>query len=146
MKSKLLRVALATCVVMAGMTAQSVSAETQAEIQARLERQLSKTSASYAIPTAPPGMVPMTVYVPAQALHALPMAAPVAPPVPPHTHAPMPPQAAQTINATHCSVNDVAVLTKDAPSCQKAGGKVVAERASFEIPNCGLIKTQPVCP
>ncbi len=78
---------------------------------------------------APPGMVPMIVYVPAQQMQ------PAA--VPPHTHAPMPPQAAQTINATHCSINDVAVLTKDAPSCQKAGGKVVTERATFSVQICG---------
>ncbi len=70
-------------------------------------------------PTAPPGMVPMIVYVPAQQMQA---------PIPPHTHAP---QAAQTIDATHCSINDVAVLTQNAPSCEKAGGRVVAERASF---------------
>ncbi len=84
--------------------------------------------ASFAIPTqplaVPPGMVPMIVYVPAQQMQA---------PIPPHAHAP---QAAQTINATHCSVNDVAVLTKDAPSCQKAGGKVVEERASFSETDC----------
>ncbi len=76
----------------------------------------------------PPGMVPMIVYVPAQQMHSQPMAAPAAPPVAPHTHAP---QAALTINATHCSINDVGMLTKDVPSCQKAGGKVVAEKASF---------------
>ncbi len=74
---------------------------------------------------APPGMVPMIVYVPAQQMQ------PAA--VPPHSHAPMPPKAAQTIVGTHCSINDVAVLTKDAPSCQKAGGKVVAERTRFKF-------------
>ncbi len=93
---------------------------------------------TYAVPTqlaptlaAPPGMVPMIVYVPAPTQYRQPMAVPVAPPVAPHTHAPQPPRAAQTIQATHCSINDVDVLTQDAPSCEKAGGKVVAERASF---------------
>ncbi len=84
---------------------------------------------TFAIPTqplaAPPGMVPMIVYVPAQQMQ------PAA--VAPHIHAPTPPQAAQTINVTHCSINDVAVLTKDAPSCQKAGGVVKKERASFAM-------------
>ncbi len=85
----------------------------------------------------PPGMVPMIVYVPAQQMQ---------PAVPPHTHAPTPPQAAQKLSATHCSINDVAVLTQDAPSCQKAGGKVVAERASFRINKvCKSGKTQYLC-
>ncbi len=87
----------------------------------------------YSIPAqplaVPPGMVPMIVYVPAQQIQSQPMAAPVAP----HTHAPTPPQAARTIEGTHCSINDVDVLTQDPPSCEKAGGKVVAEKASFPI-------------
>ncbi len=140
MNSKLLTTALATCLMMVGVTAQPSFAETPAGARLMapflmMDRYVTH-AAQYGIPSTPPGMVPMTVYVPAQALHALPMAAPVAPPVPPHTHAPMPPQAAQTINATHCSINDVAVLTQDAPSCTKAGGKVVAEKASFAFPFC----------
>ncbi len=84
--------------------------------------------AFFGLPTtplsAPPGMVPMIIYVPAQQMQA---------PIPPHTHAPQ----AATIEGTHCLINDVAVLTQDAPSCEKAGGKVVAERALFENPSSG---------
>ncbi len=117
MISRLIKTALATCLVMAGMTAQSFSLERQLAQQLRAEW--------WSIPTAPPGMVPMVVYVPAQQMQ------PTA--IPPHTHAP---QAAQTIDATHCSINDVAVLTQDVPSCEKAGGTVVKERASFGYSKC----------
>ncbi len=82
---------------------------------------------TFSIPTqalaALPGMVPMIVYVPAQQMPHQSITAPF----PPHSHAP----AAQSIEATHCSINDVDVLTQDSPSCAKAGGQVVAERASF---------------
>ncbi len=130
MASKLAKTALATCLVFGASGVGSVYAEETWHMKEGAAQQ-----AFFAIPTAPPGMVPMIVYVPAQQMHGQPMAAPVQP-IPPHTHAP---QAAQTIDATHCSINDVAVLTQDAPSCEKAGGEVVAERASF-----GHCKSHPL--
>ncbi len=107
MKSKLLKTALVTCLAVAGPT--HVFADNLAAELIPFPR------LHFAIPTTPPGMIPMTVYVPAQQMQA---------PIPPHTHA-------QKINVTHCLVSDVAVLTQDAPSCEKAGGTVVKERASF---------------
>ncbi len=119
MKSKLLKTALAACLV--------VSVSGVGTVYAQDDMRKAQAAVQFSLPTAPPGMVPMIVYVPAQQMYGQPMAAPVQP-VPPHTHAP---QAAQTIDATHCSINDVAVLTQDGASCEKAGGKVAAERASF---------------
>ncbi len=117
MISRLIRTALATCLVVAGTTTGSISHESVTWIPNNLVP-------AFALPAAPPSMVPMVVYVPAQQMQ---------PAVPPHTHAPQAAQAAQTIDATHCSINDVAVLTQDAPSCEKAGGEVVAERGSFHL-------------
>ncbi len=75
---------------------------------------------AFALPAPPPGMVPMIIYVPAQQMQA---------PIPPHTHAPQ----AATIEGTHCLINDVAVLTQDAPSCEKAGGEVAYTKSAFGI-------------
>ncbi len=120
MKSKLFKIALATCLVIAASGVGSGFAQTIVNDNG--------SGMVFALPaTAPPGTVPMIVYVPAQQMHSQPMAVPMQP-VPPHSHVP---QAAQTIDATHCSINDVAVLTQDSTSCVKAGGEVVAERASF---------------
>ncbi len=118
MTSRLAKTALATCLMVAGMAVETFSHD---DIVGRPRHQ--GVVGKFAIPTAPPGMVSMTVYVPAQQMQA---------PIPPHTHAP---QATQTIDATHCSINDVAVLTQDALSCEKAGGTVVAVRASFSCHN-----------
>ncbi len=126
MTYKILKIAVAAGIGIISLSATSGHTSELGVLEAELVKQDSKTSETpvfYSIPThplaAPPGLVPMIVYMPAQLIQPA--------TIPPHTHATM----AQTIEGTHCSINDVAVLTQDPPSCEKAGGKVVAERANF---------------
>ncbi len=77
---------------------------------------------SWSLPTMPPAaLVPMIVYVPVRQMNGA-----VAPA---HTHA----SSTQAIEATHCSIKDVAVLTRDEPSCEKAGGHVIENRTTFNL-------------